>query len=61
MSSQLAGHLLLEGKSVEFRKCGGAENAGIVLVHQEILLASDLTVAENLYLGSRGRPRSPGQ
>lgn len=46
-----AGHLLLEGKSVEFRNAVEAENAGIVLVHQEILLASDLTVAENLYLG----------
>ncbi|ASJ61286.1 sugar ABC transporter ATP-binding protein (plasmid) [Sinorhizobium meliloti] len=46
-----AGHLLLEGKSVEFRNAVEAENAGIVLVQQEILLASDLTVAENLYLG----------
>lgn len=46
-----AGHLSLEGRSVEFRNSVEAEDAGIVLVHQEILLAADLTVAENLFLG----------
>ncbi|MDX0477301.1 ATP-binding cassette domain-containing protein [Sinorhizobium medicae] len=46
-----AGHLLIEGEPVEFRNAVEAEAAGIVLVHQEILLAADLTVAENLFLG----------
>ncbi|WP_307959693.1 sugar ABC transporter ATP-binding protein [Sinorhizobium medicae] len=45
------GHLLIEGEPVEFRNAVEAEAAGIVLVHQEILLAADLTVAENLFLG----------
>lgn len=45
------GRLLLDGKPIEFRNAVEAEQAGIVLVHQEILLASDLTVAENLFLG----------
>ncbi|PST18822.1 sugar ABC transporter ATP-binding protein [Mesorhizobium plurifarium] len=45
------GRLFMEGRPVEFRDAVEAENAGIVLVHQEIVLASDLTVAENLFLG----------
>ena len=45
------GRLLLDGKPIEFRNAVEAEQAGIVLVHQEILLAPDLTVAENLFLG----------
>src|SRR5690554_71149 len=52
-----AGHLSLDGQPVEFPDAATAETAGIVLVHQEILLVPDLTVAENLFLGrelSRG-------
>ncbi len=45
------GRLFMDGQPVEFRNAVEAENAGIVLVHQEILLAADLTVAENLFLG----------
>lgn len=45
------GRLLLDGRPIEFRNAVEAEQAGIVLVHQEILLAPDLTVAENLFLG----------
>ncbi|MGK9054998.1 sugar ABC transporter ATP-binding protein [Neorhizobium petrolearium] len=46
-----AGELFLEGNPVRFKNAVEAEKAGIVLVHQEILLAADLTVAENLFLG----------
>jgi ribose transport system ATP-binding protein len=46
-----AGHLSMSGKRVEFPDAVAAEAAGVVLVHQEILLAPDLTVAENLFLG----------
>ena len=46
-----AGSLSMNGSPVAFRNAVEAENAGIVLVHQEILLAGDLTVAENLFLG----------
>src|SRR5690606_25383636 len=51
------GHLLMAGQPVQFTDAAAAEDAGVVLVHQEILLAPDLTVAENLFLGrelSRG-------
>ena len=52
-----AGHLVMAGRPVDFTDAAAAETAGVVLVHQEILLAPDLTVAENLFLGrelSRG-------
>ncbi len=51
------GQLLMDGKEVDFADAVQAEGMGIVLVHQEILLAADLTVAQNLFLGrelSRG-------
>jgi ribose transport system ATP-binding protein len=43
--------MVLEGRPVAFSGPVEAERAGIVLVHQEILLADALTVAENLFLG----------
>src|SRR5690554_4846120 len=51
------GRLLMAGQPQDFADAAAAEAAGVVLVHQEILLAPDLTVAENLFLGrelSRG-------
>jgi len=45
------GTLSLAGRPVHFTKPEQAQDAGIVLVHQEILLADALTVAENLFLG----------
>ena len=52
-----AGRIAMDGQSASFIDAVDAEDAGIVLVHQEILLAPDLTVAQNLFLGrelSRG-------
>jgi ribose transport system ATP-binding protein len=46
-----AGTLTMSGGPVKFSKPDQAQHAGIVLVHQEILLAEALTVAENLFLG----------
>ena len=58
----LAGHLAptrgtlrLDGEPVAFTTPAMAERAGIALVHQEILLAPDLTVAENIFLGREVR------
>ena len=45
------GTMSMAGAKVSFADAVQAENAGIVLVHQEILLAPDLTVAQNLFLG----------
>ncbi len=45
------GEILIDGQPVQFSGPVDAEHRGIVLVHQEILLAPDLTVAQNIYLG----------
>lgn len=45
------GILRVDDKPVSFANPTEAEAAGIVLVHQEILLAPDLTVAQNIFLG----------
>ncbi len=54
----LSGHLAptrgvirLDGTPIELKGPADAERRGIVLVHQEIMLAPDLTVAENMFLG----------
>jgi len=46
-----SGTLSMAGRPIRFAKPDQAQDAGIVLVHQEILLAEALTVAENLFLG----------
>ena len=45
------GGLLWEGAPISFPGPFAAEQRGIVLIHQEILLADDLTVSQNLFLG----------
>ena len=45
------GELLLDGKPVSFSSSAEAEDAGIVLIHQEFNLAEQLTVEENIFLG----------
>jgi ribose transport system ATP-binding protein len=46
-----SGSLWMDGAEIVFPKPAMAQSSGIVLVHQEILLAEALTVAENLFLG----------
>ena len=50
-----AGSVKVDGAPVSFENPVEAEAAGIVLVHQEILLAPDLTVAQNIFLGREVR------
>ena len=50
-----AGAVKVDGAPVSFENPVEAEAAGIVLVHQEILLAPDLTVAQNIFLGREVR------
>lgn len=45
------GEVRVDGEPAHLSGPVDAEARGIVLVHQEILLAPDLTVAQNLYLG----------
>ena len=48
-----AGHLELEGQAVSFRTPAAALRAGVVVVHQELMLVPYLSVRENLFLGAR--------
>src|SRR5882672_9655526 len=51
-----AGEILVEGRTVEIREVPDADRLGIRLIHQELSLAPNLTVAENIFLG-----REPGR
>ncbi|MGH9755700.1 MAG: sugar ABC transporter ATP-binding protein [Blastocatellia bacterium] len=45
------GEILLDGKKVEFHSTRAAEEAGVVIIHQELNLVPALSVAENIFLG----------
>jgi ABC-type sugar transport system ATPase subunit len=45
------GGVLLDGKPVRFRSPIESQRAGVAIIHQELNLAGNLTVAENLFLG----------
>ncbi len=45
------GTLKLYGKEKKFYKPKDAEEAGIVIIHQELMLLDELSVAENIFLG----------
>jgi ribose transport system ATP-binding protein len=52
-----AGELLLDGQPVRFTGVADAMRRGVILIHQELNLADNLTVAANLFLG-RERTRA---
>ena len=45
------GHIVLEGETIAFKSPREAINKGISVIHQELSIANDLTVAENIFLG----------
>ncbi|HMO85855.1 MAG TPA: sugar ABC transporter ATP-binding protein [Lacipirellulaceae bacterium] len=52
-----AGELRLEGRLVAFRNPRDAQRAGVAMIHQELNLLPELSVAENIYLGREPRTR----
>jgi ribose transport system ATP-binding protein len=46
-----SGQIRLDGKQTALPPNGGAEKLGIVLIHQELNLAEQMTVEENVFLG----------
>lgn len=46
-----SGEILFAGKPVEVREVSEADRLGIRLIHQELSLAPNLSVAENIFLG----------
>jgi ribose transport system ATP-binding protein len=55
-----AGAIELNGRAVRFTRPGDAIAAGISMIYQELGLAEDLTVAENIFLGCEPRGALPG-
>ena len=47
------GEMRVSGQMVHFRSAGDALAAGIGMVHQELSIVPDLSVAENVFLGSQ--------
>jgi D-xylose transport system ATP-binding protein len=45
------GDLLVDGRVAQFASMSDAEAAGIAVIHQELALVPEMTVAENLFLG----------
>src|SRR5262245_28166270 len=52
-----SGRFVLDGCETRFRSARDALAAGIAMVHQELSIAPDLTVAENVFLGTQPTSR----
>lgn len=46
-----SGSITYEGREVEFKNTREAQNAGVVIVHQELNMLGHLTVAQNIFIG----------
>lgn len=45
------GKIIFDGEEKQFSSIKDSENAGIAIIHQELALVPDLSIAENVYLG----------
>lgn len=52
------GELFVEEKPAHFRSLADAMRAGIAVIYQELALIEEMTVAENIFLGSEPRTRT---
>ena len=52
-----AGEFEIAGQRVQFHGTRDAENAGVAIIHQELELVEELTVAANIFLGREPRTR----
>ena len=46
------GEIVFEGRKVEFSNIRQSEAAGVVIIHQELALIPELSIAENIFLGN---------
>lgn len=49
--SKDSGTITYEGQEIEFKNPKEAQNAGVVIVHQELNMMNHLTVAQNIFIG----------
>jgi putative multiple sugar transport system ATP-binding protein len=47
-----SGDIMFDGNVVEFKNIRQSEAAGIVIIHQELALIPELSIAENIFLGN---------
>ena len=52
------GEILFDGRPLRARSVRETEDAGIIIIHQELMLVPELSVAENIFLGNE--PTLPG-
>ncbi len=46
------GQIVYQGEEVRFKDIKSSERAGIVIIHQELALIPELSIAENIFLGN---------
>ncbi|MEU5155123.1 multiple monosaccharide ABC transporter ATP-binding protein [Glycomyces sp. NPDC021274] len=46
------GEIELEGEPARFRNIRDSESSGVVIIHQELALVGELSIAENIFLGN---------
>lgn len=49
---QYEGEIIYDGQPAQFRDISDSENRGIIIIHQELALVPQLSIAENIFLGN---------
>ncbi|MFC5829556.1 multiple monosaccharide ABC transporter ATP-binding protein [Nonomuraea insulae] len=52
-----SGDIVYQGEEVRFHDIRGSEQAGIVIIHQELALVPGMSITENIFLGNEPRKR----
>ena len=52
-----SGAIVYRGEEVRFGDIRASENAGIVIIHQELALVPGMSITENVFLGNEPRKR----
>src|SRR6478736_5206718 len=52
-----SGDIVYQGEEVRFKDINASEDAGIAIIHQELALIPELSIAENIFLGNEVKGR----
>ena len=47
-----SGDMIVNGQKVAFKNIKESENAGIVIIHQELTMIPELSITENIFMGN---------
>ncbi|WP_080659106.1 sugar ABC transporter ATP-binding protein [Tropheryma whipplei] len=53
------GEIILENKKRRFKNLAASQAAGVVMIHQELTLIPEMSIAENIFLGNEQRYSGP--